>query len=149
VVRRQSRTEWRISMSKSAKKRAARPRPSRSASKPTPKTAQSKRTGQVITQSNSAATEGRSTENAARNLRAESSQSGSKQSRVIAMLRSPKGVTIAAIMQTTGWQQHSVRGFLAGVVRSRLKLNLTSHNVDGSRVYRIIDAEDGSTRKAG
>jgi hypothetical protein len=61
----------------------------------------------------------------------------SKQSRVIAMLRSPSGSTIAAMMKVTGWQQHSVRGFLAGVVRKRLKLKLGSKKVDGNRVYRI------------
>jgi hypothetical protein len=38
---------------------------------------------------------------------------------------------------TTGWQQHSVRGFLAGVVRKRLKLKLESKKVDGNRVYQI------------
>jgi Protein of unknown function (DUF3489) len=64
----------------------------------------------------------------------------SKQSRVIAMLRSPTGTTIAAMMKTTGWQQHSVRGFLAGVVRKRLKLKLSSKKVDGNRVYQIASA---------
>lgn len=62
---------------------------------------------------------------------------GSKQSRVITMLESPDGATIAAMMKATGWQQHSVRGFLAGVVRKKLKLKLDSKKIDGSRVYSI------------
>ena len=70
---------------------------------------------------------------------------GSKQSRVIAMLQSPTGVTIAAMMKATGWQQHSVRGFLAGVVRKRLKLKLGSKKVDGNRVYQIAS---GDSRKS-
>ena len=70
---------------------------------------------------------------------------GSKQSRVIAMLQSPTGATIPAMMKTTGWQQHSVRGFLAGVVRKRLKLKLSSKKVDGNRVYRIAGASNGKT----
>ena len=53
------------------------------------------------------------------------------------MLRSPTGATIAAMMKATGWQQHSVRGFLAGVVRKRLKLRLGSKKVNGKRVYQI------------
>jgi hypothetical protein len=70
----------------------------------------------------------------------------SKQSRVITMLQSPAGATIAAIMKATGWQQHSVRGFLAGVVRKRLNLKLTSKKVDGERVYQVVGA-DGSRSK--
>ena len=71
----------------------------------------------------------------------------SKQARIIAMLQSPTGATIATIMKVTGWQQHSVRGFLAGVVRGRLKLKLTSNKVNGNRIYQIAGEESGSTRQ--
>ena len=69
----------------------------------------------------------------------------SKQSRVIAMLQSPSGATIGAIMKATGWRQHSVRGFLAGVVRKRLKLKLGSEKVDGNRVYRVPGGDSGKS----
>jgi hypothetical protein len=75
----------------------------------------------------------------------ESANPGSKQSRVIAMLQSPAGATIAAVMKATGWQPHSVRGFLAGVVRKRLKLELGSTKVDGNRVYQITKRDAGKT----
>jgi hypothetical protein len=42
-------------------------------------------------------------------------------------------------MAVTDWQQHSVRGFLAGVVRKKLGLNLVSDQTDKGRVYRIKD----------
>ena len=71
----------------------------------------------------------------------------SKQARVIDMLQSPTGMTIAAMMKETGWQQHSVRGFLAGVVRKKLKLKLNSTKIDGSRVYRVDGA--GSAKPIG
>jgi hypothetical protein len=66
---------------------------------------------------------------------------GSKQARLITMLWSPDGATIAAMMKATGWQQHSVRGFLAGIVRKKLKLKLESNKIDGSRVYSIKSAD--------
>jgi len=73
-------------------------------------------------------------------------ESRTKQARVLAMLRARAGATIAAMMQATGWQQHSVRGFLAGVVRKRLKLKLTSKKVDGTRVYQITGGADAKAQ---
>src|SRR4051794_19594124 len=63
----------------------------------------------------------------------------SKQARLITMLRASSGATVAAMMTVVGWQQHSVRGFLAGVIRKKLGLNLVSEESDDGRVYRIKD----------
>jgi hypothetical protein len=67
-----------------------------------------------------------------------------KHAHIIAVLRAPAGTTIAAIMAATDWQQHSVRGFLAGVVRKKLGLNLVSEQTDKGRVYRIKDGKASS-----
>ena len=75
----------------------------------------------------------------------EKNDAGSKQARVIEMLQSPTGMTIAAMMKETGWQQHSVRGFLAGVVRKKLKLKLNSKKIDGTRVYRVDGADSAKS----
>jgi hypothetical protein len=72
----------------------------------------------------------------------------SKQARVIAILRAPGGATIEALMRVTGWQSHSVRGFLAGVIRKKLSLNLVSMAADSGRVYRIADRTTARTESA-
>ena len=72
-------------------------------------------------------------------IAAAKARAGIKHTQVVAMLQDRAGTTIAAIMAATGWQQHSVRGFLAGVVRKKLGLNLVSEPGESGRVYRIID----------
>ena len=67
-----------------------------------------------------------------------------KHARIIAMLRTTSGTTIVAIMTATDWQQHSVRGFLASVVRKKLGLNLVSEQTDKGRVYRIKEGKASS-----
>jgi hypothetical protein len=61
----------------------------------------------------------------------------SKQDQIVALLRQPGGTTLDDLVKATGWQKHSVRGFLAGTVRKKLKLPLLSEKIDGIRTYRI------------
>ena len=63
----------------------------------------------------------------------------SKKAHIIAMLRAPGGATIEAMARAAKWQPHSVRGFLAGVVRKKLGLTLVSADGENGRVYRITD----------
>jgi len=63
---------------------------------------------------------------------------GTKQATLIAMLRAPDGATIEEIMAATGWQSHTVRGAMAGALKKKLGLEVTSEKVDGrGRVYRL------------
>ena len=61
-----------------------------------------------------------------------------KQAQVVAMLRRPKGATIAQIVAATEWQAHTVRGFFAGALKKKLGLTVTSEKVEGGeRIYRL------------
>ena len=93
----------------------------------------------------SSARKSRPTQSSAKNA------GSSKQDKVLAMLRSPSGTTIAAMMKVTKWQKHTVRGFLSGVVRKKLRLKLTSKlNANGERVYQVTGgAGRGASGKAG
>lgn len=65
----------------------------------------------------------------------------SKQSQLIALLRSAPGATLAQMMTLTGWQAHTVRGMLSGSLRKRLGLNVQSQVAEGLRVYRIVEQD--------
>ncbi len=60
----------------------------------------------------------------------------SKLDALTAILQSPKGASIAALMKASGWQAHSVRGALAGALKKR-GLNITSDKIDGVRTYKV------------
>jgi hypothetical protein len=63
---------------------------------------------------------------------------GTKQATLIAMLRAPDGATIEEIMAATGWQSHTVRGAMAGALKKKLGLEVTSEKVENrGRVYKL------------
>ena len=69
------------------------------------------------------------------------SREGTKEARLIAMLRRPEGATIAQVIAATGWQAHTVRGAISGALKKKRGLEVTSEkNEGGERVYRIAGA---------
>ena len=63
---------------------------------------------------------------------------GSKAATVLDLLTRPDGATLAELIKATGWQAHSVRGFLSGTVSKKLGLAVTSAKVeDGERTYSV------------
>ena len=64
----------------------------------------------------------------------------SKQDIVLRLLRQEQGASIEELMTATGWQKHSVRGFMSGTVKTKLDLDLTSEKTERGRVYRILDS---------
>jgi Protein of unknown function (DUF3489) len=65
-------------------------------------------------------------------------RTGTKQEMLIAMLRRPEGATVPEVVEAMGWQPHTVRGAIAGALKKRLGLQISSEKVDGrGRVYRV------------
>ena len=62
----------------------------------------------------------------------------SKTAQIMALLRAQGGVSLEHLVRATGWQKHSIRGFLSGTIRRKMGLNLVSaKDASGARVYRI------------
>ncbi|CAK0779030.1 hypothetical protein CCP4SC76_6730004 [Gammaproteobacteria bacterium] len=71
-----------------------------------------------------------------RNRESSKPRGNSKQDLVVQMLKRPEGATIEQMMATTGWQSHTIRGALAGALKKKMGLTITSEKVDGFRTYR-------------
>ena len=57
---------------------------------------------------------------------------------LVSLLRRPGGADISDMMTATGWQEHSIRGAIAGALKKQRGLNITSEKTDGPRLYRIV-----------
>ena len=70
--------------------------------------------------------------------KADGVRDGSKTANVLDLLKRPNGATLAELMKATGWQAHSVRGFLSGTVSKKLGLTVTSAKPEGGeRSYSV------------
>jgi hypothetical protein len=68
------------------------------------------------------------------------SGNSTKQAKFISLLKQSSGVTVAELIKATGWQAHSIRGFISGTLKKRLSLKVISDTTsDGLRRYRISE----------
>jgi hypothetical protein len=75
---------------------------------------------------------------ASRKPKAQTARDGSKKADIIRLLERAKGATLQELMGATGWQAHSVRGFISGTLGKRLKLKIDSFRTEkGDRAYRV------------
>jgi len=65
------------------------------------------------------------------------SNPGNKAALVITLLKKPKGATLQSLIRVTGWQAHTIRGFVSGHLKKKLGLTVQSFKRDGDRVYAI------------
>ncbi len=103
-----------------------------------PEGADSAPTGATQTPADDAASDAAATKFAPK---ARTAREGTKQALLIEMLRTENGATIAEIVEATGWQPHTVRGAIAGALKKKLGLDVTSEKVEGrGRVYKLPPA---------
>ena len=70
--------------------------------------------------------------------KADGARDGSKAAKILDLLKQPGGATLKDVMKVTGWQAHSVRGFLSGTLRKKMGLTVTStKGEDGERTYSV------------
>ena len=75
---------------------------------------------------------------AKKEVKPKAAREGSKTTTVLDLIRRPKGATLNEIMAATGWQAHSVRGFISGTVGKKMGLTVeSSKREDGERVYKL------------
>jgi hypothetical protein len=77
---------------------------------------------------------------ATRSTKTVKSDALSKHDQILGLLRRKQGASLDEIQEVSGWQAHSVRGFLAGTVKKRLGLKLSSNKSDGMRHYFVAQS---------
>lgn len=65
-------------------------------------------------------------------------RAGTKQARMIEMLRRPEGATVEQIAAATGWQHHTIRGAISGALKKKLGLKIEATKGEAGTVYRIV-----------
>ncbi len=106
--------------------------------KATPKASTAKRARNVAPKKAKSGKKASPAKKAPKSAKAAGTRHGSKAAKVLELLKRPGGVTSKELMKATGWQPHSVRGFLSGTVGKKLGQTVTStKGEDGERTYSV------------
>ena len=85
-----------------------------------------------------ASKKGRPAQNASRSQKGATAREGSKKADILALLRRQGGATLDELISVTGWQAHSIRGFISGALGKKMGLTVESaKREDGGRVYSL------------
>jgi hypothetical protein len=94
--------------------------------------------GQTPSRTDMKSGRGRKAKPAARAKKLPTPQRGSKTAKILALLKRPGGASLQQLQKATGWQAHSVRGFLSGALKKKMGLRVDStKRDDGERTYRV------------